>query len=548
VGALATRLLERSAPSRVELAGFAALLVAVTAALLGSHVVNGGFVSDDWTLREIYIGAGESNLFDGIAAFYQEPAIESRPLNAVYQSFLQTAFGDNMDLALAWTVLLTALVAWSLYLLLRTLKIEPLHAGLISLLVLLFPASSAPKLWLAASGYQLAIVFWLLGVTVVLRAFDSRGNRATVLHGVSLALFLASVALYEVALVAILASVLLYLARAPRRDALRRWAVDAAVLGLWALLITSDSTFEAQSGSGYFDHAAAIAGDAAALFGETVIPLGAPKGVLFILALALLGAADFAIRRLREGDPRRAELRRWLVIAGAGLLVIGAGYVMYAPTDDIYAPLTEGLWNRMNAVAAIGWAGLTYSLLMLLGLLLLSARPNWRRAATGLAVVGALAIGISYAVNLRDDADAYNRGFTEGQQVVETISANVAPLEKGEALYSFGPSLQAKENIPVFDVAWDLDGALAYEWGYRDRLGREAFPVHPDTEFECEPKGVKASGDPLYVYPGATHVTPYGKTTFVNGLTGDSQVVRNRKACRSAVRDEGRFPRGDFFL
>lgn len=57
-------------------------------------------------------------------------------------------------------------------------------------------------------------------------------------------------------------------------------------------------------------------------------------------------------RSLPAGDIHRAEIGRWLAIAGAGALV-AASWAVYPPVTDHYVPTTTGTVNRNSLVPDI---------------------------------------------------------------------------------------------------------------------------------------------------------------------------------------------------
>src|SRR5205823_3890037 len=113
---------------------------------------------------------------------------------------------------------------------LRTLGVSLLHAILIALLFLVFPWSDSTRLWPTAAINNIAVILFLFGLLLALRAVAVPGWRGYAWHAVTLLLYVLSVLTYEVAAVAALVAGWLYIGRAPRRRALRLWTIDVVVV------------------------------------------------------------------------------------------------------------------------------------------------------------------------------------------------------------------------------------------------------------------------------------------------------------------------------
>src|SRR5262249_57146047 len=112
--------------------------------------------------------------------------------------------------------------------------------------------------------------------------------------------------------------------------------------------------------------------------------------------------------RLGGSDGARAELGRWLAIAGAGVIFAVAAWAVYLPTSDHYSPTAVGTVNRVNAAAAIGVAILVYSIVVLLARMLarFARVPAWAAAAGVSSAV--LALGFGYVERSALDAGAWD--------------------------------------------------------------------------------------------------------------------------------------------
>ena len=133
-----------SIPGARELLLVALGLVALTAAVYGTHAVRGGFLSDDWALHADVAQAGD--LGSALDVLLNRANMSNRPLMAVYMAVTHSVFGVHMGFHLALAAGLGALMAWSLYFLLRLLHVERVHAAAIAALVLVFPAADSARL------------------------------------------------------------------------------------------------------------------------------------------------------------------------------------------------------------------------------------------------------------------------------------------------------------------------------------------------------------------------------------------------------------------
>src|SRR3954453_19748448 len=118
-------LLARSGPQPVEVVVVAILLLALGAAVFGSHILNGGFYYDDWanSARTHFPGG----VVETLSAYWN--LTSNRPVLVLYIPLTHWLFGQHMGLHLAWAVTLAAAMSTVLFLVLRMLRLPPLHAG-----------------------------------------------------------------------------------------------------------------------------------------------------------------------------------------------------------------------------------------------------------------------------------------------------------------------------------------------------------------------------------------------------------------------------------
>jgi hypothetical protein len=534
---MTSRLLTRLDSPMVQAAIVALALLAVAAVMYEPNAIHGGFISDSWSNRSIYeFGDPSGGFFGGLSAFMDQVNIAVRPLLAVYLAGLNALFGEHMGVWLTWLVLLNVLMSFSLYLLLRRLSLSSADAGIVAVLVLLFPAASSLRFWAAMVAGPTTITLALLGFVVALHALEREGRPYSLpLHGLSLMLFAASLLLYELMLPLMLLSVLVYRLRVPWRPAIRRWLVDCGVLLTLALTVTRSSSSGFSSEGGLFNHARDIAGEARILFTGEVLPLASASWYVLLLLALVPAVAALVWHRLPKSDPLRLDLRRWLVVTGAGLLVAALGYAIFVPGLDYYVPLAPGVGNRVNAVAGIGWVLLLYGQVMLVSHLALQSLPSSRGLRTGFAALICALIAASWIGPLRTESDQYTRASEEDQRVLAAVEAAVPRPPAGSTIWTFGQPVEIASGIPVFANTWDMTGAVQLRY---DDGSLRSYVAIPGTTFTCSPEAI-APGGP-YLQPGepseSTLSSSYSTTYFVDTNSGRAELLRTPAQCRRAAR------------
>ena len=507
--------------SRSELALAGALLGLLGIAVFGSHVLDGGFYYDDWEAAATAQSAADPGIVGVLGAMLDPDVFVGRPGVSVLLALTHEVFGIHMGFHLATALAVGIFVAFSFYALLRTLGLEPVHAGAIAALVLVFPWADATKLWASLGLGGVAIASCLWGAVVALRAFQARGRRALVLHVAATVLFAVSVVVYEATAPFVLLSVLLYAYRFSWRRALRRWPADVAVVagGLMVVLLYGPRTVYSLADD--ISHAARMADQAVALLGRTIAPFATPSSLLVLAVVVAVLLAGIA--RLRTIAPEdRAPLRRWLLVCAAAVVAIAAGYVMFVPSEGWYLPLQPGHGNRTNALASLGLVALAYGLVMVVAALLM--RDRGRQAACG-AIVAAL-IAVGYVVRVDDDKEQWQRAFEAQQGVLAGVKRALPNPSPNAHILTFGHPAASALNVPVFVDRGDLTGALQVAYGESSLNGA---PVYQGARLSCGKRSV------ILTWYENVSIHPYASAIFVEPATGRVTPVRHRRMCRAAV-------------
>jgi hypothetical protein len=519
-------LMSRSTVRPLEIVVVVALLALLGVAAYGDHVRNAGFVTDDWALRETWLVRTHGGHFGQLWNFV-DAQFGARPALGIYLGLVQEVVGFHQGMHLALALALAIMLSASFYLLLRTLRFAPLHAGIIAALTLIFPAADSLRLWAIMGDGSWALALLVLGAVLTLWGFDRRGWRAWLLRAGALALFAVSLLTYEIGIVALGASVLLYRCSAPWRKATLAWAQDVVVAVLVYMLATRTARVERLSPADTIDHARDIARNAFTLVGTQVLPLGVSEGVALALAGLVIAAAVVVAWRLDTDDPARREIRRWLVAIALSSVMTIAAYAVYASGWRGYDPLAPGLENRVNALAALPLATIAYALGALVVLVVSRWLPPRSRpwAAAVPALLGLL-LAVSYFSTTRDHADAWTAGYRRAQGLLNLMSERMPKPPPGSMVLAFGQSAEESPGIPVWAARWDLDSAVALRYG---DLTLAALPAFQGTTVACGKDSIGPANPGFRVYL-PTDRRPYGKL-YLFSADGRWAAPRNRREC-----------------
>lgn len=469
--------------------GFGLLALEMCAA----HVSHGGLYYDDWSLVALARFPGPGGLLHGLWLDYGQ-----RPGQVLYYAALDETLGLGAGPRLALAAVMVVLQATCLYVLLRQLGLAVYHAVAIAALSLVFPFSDSVWLWGVLSLASLAIAAALVGVILAVRALQSTGRRALALHAASLLLYVVSVVSYEVfAVVGCLAG-LLYVHVVGFSRARGRWLLDGIAIALTlavargALPIDVATPSRTQSIAGMAVHAGLIAHRGVRLIGAAALPVGglSPWLGAGLLAAAIAAAAVLRMRLAGE-EPVRAELGRWLAIAGAGALVVIAGWAAYVPGPDHYLPSAAGTVNRMNAVAGVGIAILIYASVVLLARTLARLVRLPASAASPIIVAAALALGVAYLARAADDARAWDAAAADQRRLLADLHTALPRLPRESTVYAFGAPQVVGPGVPVLDTTLDLTSAMRVSYASPQLLG---VPVAGAASVACGAAGPRAGG------------------------------------------------------
>jgi hypothetical protein len=519
----------------IEVGAVGLLLAIVAAGVYGPQAIHGGFLSDAWTNRGLYVFSEAHGFFGRIGELLGRSNIAPRPLQAVYLVVLNGVFGAHVGWWLGWQLLTNVWMCLTLFLLLRRLSLSPLDAGAVALLVLVFPAASSVRFWLATIWAPLSIGLVCTGFLLALMGFEAQTRkRALLLHALSLGCFVGSLLLYEIALLIMLSSVLLYWVKAHWRPAVGRWMVDCVVLLTIALTVTAaNSSGHMETEVGVWGHGKAIADQTRILLTTVILPFNSANWYILLLLALVPAGSLLAWRLLPEGDPAQAKLRKWLIVMAGGLWVVVLGYAIYAPGTDYYAPLGPGIADRVNVVPSIGWVLMLYAGFMLVAILVTRGLPRPTLAASALAATGCCLIAVGWLQYIHNYSAYYTRAYEEDLRVLATMKIALPNPRSDSTIWTFGQPVEVVPGVPIFGNTWDMTSSV--QLTYQDP-SISSYVAYPETGFKCEPRRMTPDGPRWNDSLNSAELarSRYGRTYFIDTNTGTVLRIDSPAQCRKA--------------
>jgi hypothetical protein len=337
---------------------------------------------------------------------------------------------------------------------------------------------------------------------------------------------------YEVVAPAALLSVLLYLRVTDRRRAVAAWIVDVVLVGAILVFITSGRQQNVATVGDELSHVWLIVRQSVDLWSGVLVPYGSLPARLTLAALIVVAlvAAGVAWRSAR-GSLLRRELLFWLAVLGASVFAIAIGYAMFVPADPFYSPGTQGIGDRTNGFAAIGWC------LLVVAVVRLAATLAFRTVARGQVIVAAAVaialglVGLGYADRLRAEADVYRASFKEEVAILDVMH-RVLPLPPHNSTIFLARHVPwAGPGVPIFAQWWELYGSVRLT--YHDP-SLWAFPIVPPTSsMRCGARAVITTPAP---YGGPAR---YGRAFVLDMATQQMIPLTDAAACRSVTASLG---------
>lgn len=505
------------------------LLLIGALAIYGHYATKGGWFYDDWrmyaTLRDQHGGffaelrvctrtiqggrtlacvyhAGEYHLFGGHRRAYQFASI----------AFLV------FDAALLYAIALRACSARGL-------------AFLLAAAFLLFPASDSARLWDVASlaGYDMALV--LGAILATLSALGRQGRSALALHVLGAVLAVIAMATYEIALPLVALGGVTYCLAYRNRAALLRWGMD---IGLVVLFLGYRLIFAPLSaGSGFLVHRsvsqtisrAGVLLNGAWVTWKDVYASGA------LGTIVLVAVATVVIALLMRSKQFRRRASRWVILYVFGLALAAAGALVYLTANDLYVPVVDSTFNRVNVPGSFGYAAMAVAVL---GAVYEVLRAS-RLPAPVVALLLALPIAAStvHQLGISDEhMRSWEASWTDQQQALHGYRIALRHMPRRSQIIGFDAPIWERGFVPVFAAGWDLRGAIDWETAVNPPV---AFPLVPTLT--CGAAGV---------VEGANVIASYAERGeplyFVSPKRQTAVRVATQATCENTIARWGRPP------
>jgi hypothetical protein len=505
------------------------LLLVGALAIYGRYATKGGWFYDDWRtyaeLRDQHGGffaelkactrtipggrtlacvyhAGEYHLFVGHRRAYQFASIAF----LVFDAALLYAIALRARLARPWAFLLAAAFV-------------------------LFPASDSARLWDVASlaGYDMALV--LGAIVASLSALGGQGRPAFALHVLGAVLAVVAMATYEIALPLIALGGVTYCLAYRNRAALLRWGVDVGLVVLFLAYRLILAPLSAESGFLVHRSAAQTLSRAWVLLNGAWVTwkdVYAPGG-LGTIVLVVVAAVVIALAVCSQAFRRRAT--RWVILFAFGLVLSAAGALVYLTANDLYVPVVDSIFNRLNVPGSFGYAamavavlGATYEVLRAL-----------RLPSPVVALLLALPIAAStvHQLGISDEhIRSWEASWNDQQQALHGYRIALRHVPRRSEIIGFDVPIWERGFVPVFAAGWDLRGAIDWETAVNPPV---AYPLVPTLT--CGRAGV-VEGTAVI----ASYAQPGEPLYFVSPKRRAAVRVTMQRTCEQTIAKWGRPP------
>ena len=500
------------------------VIVIIGLAVYVPHVVHGGLAADDWVdASRFYFHHGSG--FGAAVAAHADP---SRTVWSVINTLDWWVMGIHPVPHLIQTLAASLIEAGLILAVARRLGMPLLAGATLALLVLLWPAADSSRLWANGAQQTIAVVLLLAGFLVALIGLDRHGPWSVVLHCLAIVLYVASMLDYELTAPVILLAGFVYVHQVGWRRGGWRWALDAIAV-LTTLLHRDLTTHKHSFGvSADLDHARVIGDQALTLAAHSVLPVGGVPRVGVLIGIG--GVVGVGLVLALSGPPsQRQRARRNVGYLVAGAAVVVAGYLMIVPADPGYQPVSAGVGNRIDAVAALGFALIVLALCGIVGQVAARMTGGSGRRVAGVSTALALVIIAMGASVVVTDASHWDRASVEQQETLAVIRHLVRSPSATTTVFTFGRSGYSAPSVPIFGGGGngDLVGAVRVMWMNGSVRG---FPILQEMHFVCSSYSVRLLDTGMI-----NSTTVYGRADFINLLTSKVVVPRDQHQCQAVT-------------
>ncbi len=511
-----------------------ALITAVLA--FEPRIRGGGFAADDW-VEYASVRFPRALGYGSPLAAVQATA-GSRVGASLYWLASFSWFGSHTRLYLTLAALLSVVMAFSVYLLLRELRFSAPQSLAMMLLTIAAPIVATVRFWFTPSGSQISLALFFFGLTLALRAFSATGRRRLRLHGASWSLYVLSACYAEVALALMGVCILVYLTRTSLAKALSRWAFDLVVVIVGyvatSAFVSSTAGFVKLPQSMWGYHARLIGDQALTIATGMLDQSSGAIRVPVLIALAGLALAGGVVARSpRTSIGTRNGLRRWGAAVCISIVAIVACFATYIPAMLYYEPSGPGLPSHIDIVIAAPLAVAVFGVLMfawvVIAELLSRVRISVSRYALALVAVWFAVIFVHGMHGVRQDGRIWAAAGDRDLHLLHVLTADLSHPAHGSTIYTFGEAGTMAVGLPLFFSSFELTSAVKIAY---DRGDLSAYPVvEADDVVHCAPKGITvvAGSTPL------SRPSPYGMSYFFSVASGNSERIESVEACINAL-------------
>lgn len=517
-------------PRGRELSLAALLFLALSIAIYGWYVFQGGFVADDWVNADRYYFHPEPG-FWGAVDSYQTP---SRPAAAVYVTLTYAAMGTDFVPHLALSVLLAAFLSVAFYAFLRTLGLSWPLALAAAALLLVFPMSDSTRFWSTGSQINLFIGLYLVATVIAiagLRRYGPSPSRSAVLTQVlASALAVTAVAGYEIVAPAVLLSFLLYRwIGGGWRGSIWRWLLDAIPTVLVLIFYTRRFGEGAETIDALLANARLLGDGVVGVLSYSFLPTRAFMDYWDVVGAVLAVVfGTLLIKRLTPHSPDRDAIVRYLPLMLLAIVGILIGYLMLIPAADRYPVYSPGVQNRVNCFAALGICALVVFVLGAVASMAVAALPQTsmkvrarlRATLTGVLVLGMFGV---YTLRIVEDGHDWAKAAEVQEEVLVEAQALLPSPPPDSTIFTAPYPGHSAPSIPIFGGGGNNDQLGAFKVAY-DAEELRSFPLLGETELEC---GATSMAQP----ETGNSETDYSKAILIDFRTDTVYRPRSRREC-----------------
>jgi hypothetical protein len=224
-------------------------------------------------------------------------------------------------------------------------------------------------------------------------------------------------------------------------------------------------------------------------------------------------------------------VRRWLALFVFGVALSAAGALVYLTANDLYVPVADSIFNRLNVPGSFGYVAMAVAILGAIYEVLRVCRLP--RAAAGLLLVLPIAASTVHQIGISDGhIRAWEASWRDQKQALIGYRVALRGMPRRAEIIGFDTPIWEAGFVPVFAAGWDLRGAVDWETSVDPPV---AYPLLPTLT--CGMPGV---------VEGATLIASYDQPGqplyFVSPKRRVAVRVASRRACERAITSWGRPP------